>query len=253
MPKEDENVHPCHWGVDRLAAWSKGTDVEITIESGLDEIKLARNRAANEFLNRMRMDKKAAMERVRERVRMHYESGASMKMICDTYKVKRALVERWAEKEKWKLPPAREPDKPMTPSARAYDQDAIAEDVQTGIVTHQSEARLPLAVRELNEQKRLMNIRGAQWDEIPHEKVALALRMRLTRQARRMIEKMETLDEDEIIAPEMMKTFKTIAEVLDKVAPIPEDKAVRTNSLLHVTLFKDDGLPKKAQAIEIPA
>jgi hypothetical protein len=51
----------------------------------------------------------------------------------------------------------------------------------------------------------------------------------------------------------MMKTFKTIAEVLDKVAPIPEDKAVRTNSLLHVTLFKDDGLPKKAQAIEIPA
>jgi hypothetical protein len=98
-----------------------------------------------------------------------------------------------------------------------------------------------------------MNIRGGQWDNVPHEKVALALRMRLTRQARRMIEKMETLDEDEIIAPEMMKTFKTIAEVLDKVAPIPEDKVARSNSLLHVTLFKDDGLPKKAQAIEIPS
>ena len=250
MPKEEETEHPCHWGVDRLAEWSKGTDVEITLDSDIGAIKKARNRAANEFLNRMRLDKKEAMDRVKDRVKMHYEMGTAMRTICDTYKVKRADVEKWAEKERWKQPVARTQDEP---TRRAYDQDAIAEDVSTGIVVQESEARLPLATRELNEQKRLMNIRGGQWDNVPHEKVALALRMRLTRQARRMIEKMETLDEDEIIAPEMMKTFKTIAEVLDKVAPIPEDKVARSNSLLHVTLFKDDGLPKKAQAFEIPS
>lgn len=247
-----DGEHPAKWDIETLIAWSETAEdglYAIDIDSPPESIKETRGKAISVFLRERLRRTKEGEGRVRERVKMHYEMGTSMKQICDSYRVKRKDVEKWAKQEKWKLPVARKEEPKVERPAYA---EALALDADVQNIERAEEVKLPLAEREMREQKRMMNLRGSQWENVPFDKIPQALRMRLVRQARRVIERMEQLDEDEIIEPNMIRNFKAVAEVLEKVAPIPEEVAPRGNSLLHINLFSDTGLPvKKADVTEI--
>ena len=245
MPDEEkEKNHPRAWTFARLVEWSQNTAFPLTEDSTPDEINKARGKAASELMHKGKTEKAEAMKRVKERVKMHYEMGTAMQAICKSYAVRSRDVEKWAVTEKWTRP--EEPE----PAPEEGAASPLLVDEEFGIVTRETEEKMPTAVRAMREQQRLMNLRGKQWEKVPYEMWPAALRMRLAGQVRRAIERFEQMDEDELMAD--MKGLKTLAETLEKVAPIPEDGGGK-KTLLHVSMYNgDDGLPiKRAAAMPV--
>ena len=249
MPdQEKESVHPKAWTLQKIIEWSQTTVTPLDENSTPEQITAARNSAISDYLQGCRREKQDAMLRIKERIKMHYELGTEKKKIVSSYGVRWVDVEKWAVKEKW-VRPAEPEDAPEQTEDDPGDASLI--DRNFGIVTRESEEKMPTHVRQMREQKRLMSLKGSQWENVPYDMQPLAVRMRMLRQVRRAVEIMEKRDDDELMAD--LKGMKTVAEVLEKVAPIPEGGSGGKKTLLHLSVYNgDDGLPlKKAKTLEL--
>ena len=240
MPDDEkESPNPRVWSLQKIIEWSKNTAYPLTEDSSPEEIVKARNKAVSEAMNESKAKKAEAMLRIKERVKMHYEMGTDIKAIVTSYHVKSRDIEKWAVTEKWNRP--EEKGAPMS------DADALEVDADFGIVSRESEEKMPTHVRQMREQKRLMGLRGKQWENVPYEIQQDALRKRSLMLVVKLTEYIETLSPDELLSEH--KAVEKLIGMVKDVAPIPEDSGGK-KMLLHMSIFNgEEGLPPKAAKV----
>lgn len=231
--------HPSKWSPAQVIEWSQlGIKVTpLAADASFESIAHVRGKAIGVYLRGKITGSRGAAAQKTKLCKEAWEQGVPVKQICIKHKVKAGELLNMAEKGKWHDPPT--------------DLAVDVRPLEGGpLISQQTESGLSLAVHEMQEQQDAMNLRGTQWEKVPFKKHGQALRMRMTRIVRRAVEAMERMDDDELVAE--VKTLKSLAELLEKVAPPPVEESKRPNTLVHAMIFSDDGLPKKAaNVIEI--
>lgn len=238
-----ETTSPMSASVERLRELTKHWDKPLQEGAGEMEILIARRRAAAEWMC-LKAQERARKKRITwEAARKAYEEGTPIRQLSIKYHLKEKRIEQRIIKEKWGTP-----KESIVMSPTGEDMSRVV-----SLVTPENEENLPSSTRQLIEERRLMNLAGDQWDMVPFEKQQEALRMQVHRLARRAVERMNQMDMDELVDPQVMKTIRDVVTVMEKVAPPPSDQMPKANgSLLHMVVMNGEAvLPPKAKTIEI--
>lgn len=246
-----------YWAREKVIEATKDWLNPVTEASSEMAVTAAKKELFTSWMADKNVKKKNATKELIDRLRAAYEAGADMRIMVRDSGLKEDQIIRWARKFHWYDP--RSKDK--RPNVRGREifiatSDLEAANERLSTVTEERAEDLPAELQELHEDARLLGIQDNQLDKIPFKKWGRIQRLKIGRLSQRIIQRMELMDDDELLDPQCVKTLQTMSAISEKLEPKEAVSGTGNSVVNSVIMFGMDALPgmeKKTHAKEIPA